>query len=130
MNKVLLLVVLTLSFISCDSDDKNETVVPTVFDIEGKWLWSPSTDVSDANTMYEYNEGTRYTYYCVAAECDSTYWESLDTSDSIPGTETYTFENNTLTIDGKDTAITFECDGGILVFSNGVKLWRLSSNCE
>jgi hypothetical protein len=129
MKKVLLLAVLTLSFISCDTDDENETVTPTVFDIEGKWLWSPSTDVSDANTMYEYRDGTRYTYYCDTAECDSIYWNSLDTSDAIPGTETYTFENDTLTLDGMDIAITFECDGGKVNFGN-YYLWRVGSDCE
>ena len=51
--------------------------------IEGRWI--PSTF---SNTMYEFVDtepfaeaGLRYTYYCNDENgCDSTYWNSLDTS--------------------------------------------------
>ncbi|MDA8753810.1 hypothetical protein N9N24_04865 [Candidatus Marinimicrobia bacterium] len=35
-----------------------------------------------ANTMYEFIDDLRYTYYCSSDtnECDLSYWNSLDTS--------------------------------------------------
>ena len=105
-----------------------ETIEPN-YSIEGKWLWSPTVNVEDANTMYEFLNGIRYTYYCDTAECDETFWNSLDTSDAIPGTFTYTFVDDTLTIDGVAQAVTFECDGGELSFGN-FSLWRLNSDCQ
>ena len=82
--------------------------------IEGRWLPSGFD-----NTMYELLNGIRYTYYCDQNECDSTYWNSLDTSDAIPNPNPYTFTNDTLTINlffGNtwETRVTFECNGGIL----------------
>jgi hypothetical protein len=34
----------------------------------------------------------------------------------------------TLTIDETANLVKFECDGGIMHFSNGAKFWRLSSD--
>ena len=99
------------------------------YTIEGRWLWSPSENVEDANTMYEFADGLQYTFYCVTAECDEAYWNSLDTSEAIPNPDTYSFDGDTLTIDEFPQIVTFDCDGGVLHFSNGGKLWRLGSDC-
>ena len=41
--KLLICLVITGMVVSCSSDDDtNET--PTVYDIEGKWLWSPDAE--------------------------------------------------------------------------------------
>jgi len=87
--------------------------------------------------MYEFVDGIRYTYYCITCPGDDAYWNSLDTTDAIPGTNPYTFENDTLKVDlhfGNELValITFECDGGkIYVESqNPHHLYRLNSNCQ
>ena len=86
--------------------------------------------------MYEFVDGVRYTYYCITCPGDDAYWNSLDISDALPDTDSYTFENDTLRVDldfGNElvTLVTFECDGGKL-FMDGVfsHLWRLSSDCQ
>ena len=135
MKKTLLTLLAVVTFTSCEK----ETIEPTpepYYTIEGKWLWSPSENRADANTMYEFVDGIRYTYYCNTSNCDSTYWNSLDTSDAIPGTNPYTFENDTLRVDlhfGNELVaeVTFECDGGKLFMDGQFShLWRLSSDCE
>ena len=104
MKKLLLLAVLTLNLMSCEQDDSNETLAPAVYDIEGKWLFASNTPgISDqgiSNTMYIFENGTRYTYYCVGDDCESQY-ETFEAGDSnaIPGTNEYTFEDSILTID-------------------------------
>jgi hypothetical protein len=98
--------------------------------IEGRWF-SSGFD----NTMYEFLDGLRYTYYCSEDNgCDSTYWNSLDTSDAIPNPDLYTFINDTLTIDGgSGSFIDFECDGNIILSGDDIVLWRVgldTSDCE
>ena len=70
--------------------------------IEGRWI--PSVL---GNTMYEFVDTDllqkleRYTYYCDDENgCDSTYWNSLDTSDAIPNPNPYSIssDGNTLSI--------------------------------
>ena len=135
MKKLLLLILLAVvTFTSCEK----ETIEPTpepYYTIEGKWLWSPSNNI--ANTMYEFADGIRYTYYCNISNCDSTYWNSLDPSDAIPGTNPYTFENDTLRVDlhfGNELVapLIFECDGGKVYLDgpNPHHLYRLNSDCE
>ena len=107
--------------------------------IEGRWFWGYELN-STPNTMYELLDGIRYTYYCDQNECDSTYWNSLDTSDAIPNPNPYTFINDTLTINlffGNtwETLVTFECNGDIASFSEDASnyWWRASldtNNCE
>ena len=99
------------------------------YTVEGRWLWSPSDNVEDANTMYEYLNGLRYTFYCEQAECNEDYWNALDIADAIPNPVAYSLDGDTLTIDGTAFAVTFECDGGILHFSLGGQLWRLGADC-
>ena len=106
------------------------------YSIEGKWIWSPSQDRADANTMYEFVDGIRYTYYCITCPGDDAYWNSLETTDAIPGNNPYTFENDTLRVDlhfGNELValVTFECDGGKLFMDGEFShLWRLSSDCQ
>ena len=93
------------------------------FSIEGRWI-IPVVENDPGNTMYEFLDGFRYTYYCSDENgCDSTYWNSLDTSDAIPNPNPYTFSNDTLTINlffGNtwQHPITFECDGNIAAFND------------
>ena len=111
-----------------------------LFSIEGRWIL-PMFEGDPGNTMYEFLDGLRYTYYCVDENsCDSTYWSSLDTSDAIPTINPYTFLNDTLTIDlffGNtwQQSVTFECDGNIVSFSDTTfhEWWRVeldTSDCE
>ena len=63
------------------------------YPIEGRWIL-PMFRGDPGNTMYEFLDGLRYTYYCSDENgCDSTYWNSLDTSDAIPNPNPYTFPN-------------------------------------
>ena len=128
MKKLLVLAVLTLSLMSCEKDDSNETLAPAVYDIEGKWLFASNTPgISDqgiSNTMYIFENGTRYTYYCVGDDCESQY-ETFEAGDSnaIPGTNEYTFEDSILTIDlnfgnMQVLPLIFECDGDRINFQD------------
>ena len=133
MKNIFIILLAIFTSVSCDDD----TNLPApYYSIEGKWIWSPSQDRADANTMYEFVDGIRYTYYCITCPGDDAYWNSLDTSDAIPGTNPYTFENDTLRVDlhfGNELValITFECDGGKLFMDGEFShLWRLSSDCQ
>ena len=76
--------------------------------------------------MYEFVDtepfaeaGLRYTYYCDDENgCDSTYWNSLDTSDAIPNPNPYSVssDGNTLSIN--------------LFFGNVVATYELGYRCE
>ena len=131
-NLFLILLSVTL-LISCEKDSEDPA---PYYSIEGKWIWSPSQDRADANTMYEFVDGIRYTYYCITCPGDDAYWNSLDTSDALPTLNPYTFENDTLRVDlhfGNELValVTFECDGGKLFMDGQFShLWRLSSDCE
>ena len=138
MKKLLLLSALFI--FACSSEDNSEENPLPTYTIEGKWIWSPTENISDANTMYLYEDGIRYTYYCtseISNDCQSLF-QSFQANDGnhLPTTNPYTFENDTLRVDlhfGNElvTQITFECDGGKL-FMDGVfsHLWRLSSDCN
>ena len=126
MKKLLLLSALLIFACSCD-DGSDDNPLPA-YTVEGKWLWSPSENRIDANTMYEYLDGTIYTYY--GDYHTDAFWNSLDSSDRIPGTDSYTYDGYTLIIDGIQEIVSFECDGGIMLFENGGQYWRLSSDCN
>jgi len=98
------------------------------YTVEGRWLWSFSDDVADANTMYEYLNGLRYTFYCDQSECNEDYWNALDITDAIPNTVPYSLDGDTLTINGTEIAVTFECVEGV-IFWPGLNIWRLGSDC-
>ena len=137
MRNLHIIVLAVFTLVSCDDD----TNLPApYYSIEGKWIWSPSLDRADANTMYLFEDGIRYTYYCtseISDDCQSLF-ESFQANDGnhIPGTNPYTFENDTLRVDlhfGNElvTLITFECDGGKLFMDGEFShLWRLSSDCQ
>ena len=133
MRNLYIIVLAIFTLVSCDDD---ASLPAPYYSIEGKWIWSPSQDRADANTMYEFVDGIRYTYYCITCPGDDAYWNSLDISDAIPGTNPYTFENDTLRVDlhfGNELValITFECDGGKLFMDGEFShLWRLSSDCQ
>ena len=124
MKNFFLIALVFMIFTSCNNDS-DDNVLP-LNTVEGKWLWSPTENRADANTMYEFVNGTRYKYYGTSNED----WNALDSSDRIPGEDIYTFDENTLTINETANVVTFECDGGIMYFPNGAKFWRLSSDCQ
>ncbi|WP_338410428.1 hypothetical protein [uncultured Flavobacterium sp.] len=133
MKKLLLLAVLTLVTMSCDPDDSNE---PAVYNMEGKWLSASNL----SNTMYIFENGVRYTYYCTDGLSCLAQYDSFEAADGnhIPGTNDYTFENGILTIDlnfGNELVapVTFECDGDKVYVGttpNGFYLYRLGANCN
>ena len=101
--------------------------------IEGKWIFG----MNNLNTMYIFEDGFRYTYYCSEDNCYELYnsYEAGDGNHLTPNP--YTFENNILTVDlffGNEliAPLTFECDGD-QIYVNGPSpyyLYRLNSNCE
>ena len=143
MKKIILLM-LSVIILSCQED--SNTLPATNYTIEGKWIYPSDTQGISAsgfsNTMYLYEDGIRYTYYCTdGTECESLY-DSYQAGDGnhIPGTNNYTVENGVLTIDLNFgnvfvSPITFECEGGILSFQdpNSTErsdLIRLNSGCD
>ena len=131
MKKTILLLVLATTILSCGNRYDSEALEEPTYTVEGKWLWSPNpTDRTFVNTMYEFVDGNVYTSYCITCPADDAYWNSLGESDRIPGVDTYSFDGNTLIWDEIPQAVSFECDGGILAFENGLTLWRLSSDCQ
>jgi hypothetical protein len=99
--------------------------------IEGRWLLEQYS-----NTMYEFDGDVRLTYLCTADVCDSTYWNSLDTSDALPTQNPYIFINDTLTIDlhfGNYSVevVTFLCDGNVIDFnSQQTNLFRIGTDFD
>jgi hypothetical protein len=92
--------------------------------IEGRWVLEQFT-----NTMYEFDGQVRLTYYCSSTDaCDSTYWNSLDSSDAIPARHPYAFVDDTLTIDlhfGNifKEKVVFLCDGKVVDFNSQRTNW-------
>ena len=113
--------------------DDNPLPAP-YYSIEGKWV--VESDVPET-TMYLYEDGLRYTYYCVEGDCNSLY-NSYEANDGnhIPNPLNYTYDNDILTVDlnfGNElvTPITFECDGGEAIFETPeYSLFRLNSDCN
>ena len=134
MKKAILITIFFPLLLCCV--DGEEILIEPSYSVEGKWLWSPSENRLDANTMYEFIDGVRYTYYCIICPADDEYWNSLDITDALPSSNAYTFENDTLKVDlhfGNELValITFECDGGKLFMDGGFsQLWRLNSDCN
>jgi hypothetical protein len=131
MKKLLLISSLLIFSFSCD-DESDDNPLPA-YTVEGKWLWSPDPeDRTYANTMFEFIDGNVYTSYadCWPELCTDAEWNALDSSDRIPGVDTYTFDGDTLIWDEISRAVSFECDGGIMLNENSYKLWRLSSDCN
>jgi len=133
--KNILYLFLAVTIIACSSDDSSEDSPLPTYTIEGKWLIEGS--VPAGNTMYLYEDGVRYTYYCVEGDCNALY-NSYEANDGnhIPTTNPYTFENNVLTVDlhfGNElvTPVAFECNGGEAHFETPeYSLFRLNSDCN
>ena len=142
MKNLLLLSFILCALMGCESNsdedqssDETPLLAPTV---EGKWLYDVTANLP--NTMYEFRDGTRYTYYNDSEDFSVEYWESLNTADAIPGTHEYTFLNDTLTIDlnfgnVQILPLIFECDGDRINFqdpesSDRYNLVRLGSDCN
>ena len=130
-----LLILFTLFIIAFGCDEESDDIPLPAYTIEGKWVIDGG--VPEGNTMYLYEDGVRYTYYCVEGDCQSLY-DSFQAGDGnhIPGTNPYTFEDDVLTVDlhfGNEliSPIRFECNGGEVYFETpGYSLFRLSSDCN
>ncbi len=107
---------------------------PLTYSIGGRWLWSYGGYTPTPSTMYEFLDGLMYTYYCNNDDCDSTYWNSLDTSNAIPNPDSYTFINDTLAInESSGSSVDFECEGNIILSGDDILWWRVgldTSDCE
>ena len=133
MKKLLLPLFFALFVMGCENDSENLPAPDN--SIEGKWLIEGM--IPEGNTMYLYEDGLRYTYYCVEGDCNSLY-NSYEANDGnhIPNPLNYTYENDILTVDlnfGNElvTPITFECDGGEAYFETPrYSLFRLNSDCN
>lgn len=133
MKKLLILFTLLIFAFGCD--EESDDIPLPAYTIEGKWVIDGG--VPEGNTMYLFEDGVRYTYYCVEGDCQSLY-DSFQAGDGnhIPGTNPYTFEDDVLTVDlhfGNEliSPIRFECNGGEVYFETpGYSLFRLSSDCN
>ncbi|MDB4163209.1 hypothetical protein N8364_03360 [Saprospiraceae bacterium] len=133
MKKLLILSTLLIFAFGCD--EESDDIPLPAYTIEGKWVIDGG--VPEGNTMYLFEDGVRYTYYCVEGDCQSLY-DSFQAGDGnhIPGTNPYTFEDDVLTVDlhfGNEliSPIRFECNGGEVYFETpGYSLFRLSSDCN
>jgi hypothetical protein len=133
MNKTMILMLLAVSIFSCKEEVETPNENSPTYSIEGKWVYENNL----FNTMYIYEDGIRFTYYCTTGNCDSLYntFEAGDTN-AIPGTNNYTFVNDTLIIDlnfGNElvTPVTFECDGEKANFETpGYSLYKLGTDCQ
>ena len=131
MKNLLLFSFVAVLLMGCNENSEN--LPAPNYSIEGKWTFGDNS----LNTMYLFEDGVRYTYYCVADDCIALY-NSYEANDGnhIPGTNNYTVEDNILTVDlnfGNElvTPIIFECDGGEVIFETPeYSLFRLNSDCN
>jgi len=131
MKNLLLFSFVAVLLMGCNENSEN--LPAPNYSIEGKWTFGDNS----LNTMYLFEDGVRYTYYCVADDCSALY-NSYEANDGnhIPGTNNYTVEDNILTVDlhfGNElvTPIIFECDGGEVIFETPeYSLFRLNSGCN
>ena len=131
MKNLLLFSFVAVLLMGCNENSEN--LPAPNYTIEGKWTFGDNS----LNTMYLFEDGVRYTYYCVADDCSALY-NSYEANDGnhIPGTNNYTVEDNILTVDlnfGNElvTPIIFECDGGEVFFETPeYSLFRLNSDCN
>ena len=136
LNKLALILSLTTTLLACNDDPENlpgPTSDSINYSIEGKWTYKDN----QLNTMYIYEDGTRYTYYCTSDNCDSLYntYEAND-GNHLPSTHPYTVNGDTLIVDLHHdnelvATLTFECDGDKVQLgsANSYHLYRLGSNC-
>ena len=132
MKNFLLFSFVAILLMGCDEDSEN--LPAPNYSIDGKWTFEDNS----LNTMYLYEDGVRYTYYCVAEDCTALY-NSYEANDGnhLPETLNYSVENDILTVDLNFVnelvaPITFECDGGKVYLDgpNPYYLYRLNSGCN
>ena len=119
MKNLLLTLLLLFVLTSCENESE-DTPLPA-YTIEGRWLFDMGANMP--STMYEFIDGTRYTYYANSNDFSVAFWESLRISDAIPGTNNYTFENEILSVDLSSSTtqlmpLIFECNGGRINFQD------------
>jgi hypothetical protein len=129
MNKIIstLLIVTTFIFVGCEKSPSNS--LNTTNNMEGKWIHENNS----LNTMYIFQDGVRYTYYCSGRNCDSLYqtYQAGD-GNNLPETNNYTYQNDTLTINLNFgnvlvTPIVFENNGNKATFTTpGYSLFKLN----
>lgn len=101
--------------------ESNSGDSPTLYSLEDRWVLA-----NYPNTMYEFTETVRLTYYCEledTSDCDDAYWSSLDESSAIPEQNAYTFDGETLIIDLNfgntfEEPVFFECNGDRIAFGD------------
>ena len=95
MKKIILFSFVAILLIGCEN---SENLPAPNYSIEGKWLIEGT--IPAGNTMYLYEDGVRYTYYCVADDCNALY-NSYEANDGnhISGTLNYSFIGGVLTVD-------------------------------
>lgn len=136
-NHFCLLMSLTILFTiwGCDKTDGGGPDPIPPYSIEGKWIYKDN----NLKTMYIFDAGMRYTYYCSSGNCDSLYktFEAGDTN-ALPTVHPYTFINDTLTVDlhfgnKLKSLVKFGCQGEKAWVEKGdYHLYRLysdQSNC-
>ena len=132
MKNFLLFSFVAILLMGCDENSEN--LPAPNYSIDGKWTFGDNS----LNTMYLYEDGVRYTYYCVVEDCTALY-NSYEANDGnhLPETLNYSVENDILTVDlnfGNELVapITFECDGGKVYLDgpNPYYLYRLNSGCN
>ena len=91
MKNLFIIAVVSMMFTSCNNDSEVNPLPD--YSIEGKWLIEGM--IPEGNTMYLYQDGLRYTYYCVEGDCNALY-NSYEANDGnhIPNPLNYTYEND------------------------------------
>lgn len=112
MNKLLfvLAAVLTLILTSCEKEEP----MTANCTVEGRWIVEIQ---GQANTLYEFHEGKRYTIYTDTEGVFGTR------EDAIPNPNDYTIEGDSLIIDlnfgnFSRSVPTFKCDCNIMILSD------------
>ena len=121
MKKLPLPLLLLFLLMGCENESDDTDISLPNYTIEGRWLYDVGANMP--STMYEFIDGTRYTYYANSNDFSVAFWESLRISDAIPGTNNYTFENEILSIDLSSSTtqlmpLIFECNGGRINFQD------------
>ena len=101
--------------------------------IEGKWKM-----LNFDNTLFIFENGERFTYYCIAGNCDSLYNTFVaGDGNHIPGIEEYTVSDDTITMDYNFgnilvSRMVFSCGGNIVTFvdQNNLNYVRLGTNLD
>ena len=119
MKKLPLPLLLLFLLMGCENESDDTDISLPNYTIEGRWLYDVGANMP--SIMYEFKDGTRYTYYAASNDFSVAFWESLRISDAIPGTNNYTFENEILSVDLSSSTtqlmpLIFECNGGRINF--------------